>query len=612
MNGSIFTGRHGMLRGIISYRIGWLQMEYVFMLKKLWLYAERERWKIVVYYFLHIISILGELGQPFAFAMVINTLQKNSDSMIKEVVSWLLIYILCFFVFEVFHRSARFIERFVAFRCRKRFITSMYDHLQSLPLEWHSDNHSGAVIDRVNKAGNAINYFGESQSTYVSVFMKFWGPLIILWAISPVISIVTVISGLIVVVVTRKLYSLSVPEYRSQNDKLHKVATALHDYVSNIRTIIMLRLGKFAKMDIDSRLNRVLPHIAKENVITQIKCFITSLIVVSLDVGLIFYYIASQNQAGAVILIGSVTAIFQYSRQCMSSFQFYTGDYESVIHWKTDFEAVKPILDAKENLHVKEETQISKWNEINVQKLSYSYGEGNGSGQLKEVSLSLLRNRKIAFVGESGAGKSTMLNILRGLIPIKEGLLSVDGKDDFPISALANTTTLIPQEPEIFENSIRYNITMGMPTTEEEIESAIQIAGFSEIVERLPQGLESDVREKGVNLSGGEKQRLALARGIFSIRDSSIILLDEPTASVDPATEMAIFRRLLDHLSDRCVISVMHRLHLVKHFDYVYVFNKGKIVEEGTFDELCAANGEFNRLWNKYQAEETDDITLVP
>jgi ATP-binding cassette subfamily B protein len=585
-------------------------MEYIYMFKQLWFYADRERWKVVVYLFLHMISNLGELGQPFAFAMVINTLQKNDASVITGVIHWLLLYVLCFFVFEIFHRSGRFIERFVAFRSRKRNITSMYDHLQSLPLGWHSDNHSGAVIDRVNKGASALGNFGESQSTYISVFMKFWGPLIILWQISPVISIVSVISGLIVVLVTRKLYSLSVPEYRAQNNMLHKVATVLHDYVSNIRTIIMLRLGQFAKKDIEDRINLVLPHIARENVITHIKNFITGLIIVSLDVGMIFYYISFQKHAGALIMIGSVTAIFQYLRQCMSSFEFYTGDYESVIHWKTDFEAVEPILAEKAKILEKEEVRIDKWVKINVQKLNYSYGDGNE--HLKDISLSLVHNRKIAFVGESGAGKSTLLSVLRGLIPIPAGVLTIDDGRPIPISSLASTTTLIPQEPEIFENTIRYNITMGMPTSEKEIQSAMRIAGFSDVAERLPQGLESDVREKGVNLSGGEKQRLALARGIFSIRDSSIILLDEPTANVDPATEMTIFKRLLEHLSEKCVISVLHRLHLVRLFDHVYVLNRGKIVEEGSFDDLCNANGEFSRLWNKYQAQEdAEDITLV-
>ncbi len=577
-------------------------MEYVYMFKQLWFYAGRERWKVVIYLILHSISMLGELGKPYAFAMVINALQKNEPTVVDDVVKWLMFYVLCFFIFEIFHRSARFIERYVAFRNRKRFVTAMYDHLHSLPISWHSDNHSGAVIDRVNRAANAIHQFSEAQYVFVDFFMKFWGPLIILWTISPNISLITVASGLLLVLITKKLYSLSVPQYRAQNKQLHYVASALFDYISNIRTIIMLRLGHLARNDIEQRINRVFPHLAKENVITHIKCFISGLIMVLLDVGLIFYYIYDQIQADAVLMIGSVTLIFQYLHQSMSSFQFYTGGYESVIHWKTDFEAIKLISDEKIKTSEQKESSPENWSTLDIKSLSFSYGHGNH--QLTEISIRLEDNKKIAFVGESGAGKSTLLLLLRGLIPVQQGILTKDEDKNLSFYSLSSITTLLPQEPEIFENTVRYNITMGMPASDEELDSAIQDAGFSEVVEKLPKGLDSDIREKGVNLSGGQKQRLALARGIFSIRDSQIVLLDEPTSNVDPATEMLIFKRLFERLSGKCMVSVLHRLHLVRHFDYVYVFKQGKIVEEGTFDNLCNANGEFTRLWNTYLAEE--------
>lgn len=572
------------------------------MFKQLWFYADRERWKVVVYLFLHAISMLGELGKPYAFAMVINALQKNDPSVVHEVVQWLLFYVMCFFIFEIFHRSARFIERYVAFRNRKRFVTAMYDHLHALPIGWHTDNHSGSVIDRVNKAGNAIHRFSEEQCVYVDIFMKFWGPLIILWTISPTISLITVASGILIVVITKKLYDLSVPQYRAQNERLHHVAAALFDYISNIRTIIMLRLGHLARNDLEERMDHVFPHLATENLITHIKCFISGLIIVLLDVGLIFYYIYDQRQAGAIIMIGSVTLIFQYLHQCMSSFQFYTWGYESVIHWKTDFEAVNLILNEQSPTQEQQENRLKTWNKLDVESMNFSYG--NGQHQLTEISIRLEHGKRIAFVGESGAGKSTLLQLLRGLIPIQQGTLTKDDSESLPYSSLASITALLPQEPEIFENTVRYNITMGMPSSDEEIDSAIWAAGFRDVVDRLPNGLESDIREKGVNLSGGQKQRLALARGFFSIRDSSIVLLDEPTSNVDPATEMLIFKRLFERLAGKCVVSVLHRLHLVRYFDYVYVFKQGTIVEEGTFDDLCLANGEFTRLWTTYLAEE--------
>lgn len=574
------------------------------MFRQLWLYADRERWKVVVYLLLHAVSLLGELGQPFALSMIMSALQHNRSTMIDEVVRWVMLYVLCFAVFELFHRGARSIERFVSFRSRRRFVLAMYDHLQSLPLRWHADNHSGAVIDRVNKAADGLHRFCVSQYTYVAFFMKFWGPLIILWQISSAVSVITACSGALSVLITKRLYQWSVPEYRAQNDKFHEVAAALHDYIGNIRTVITLRLGTSAKQDLEARMDKAFPHIVKEHHITQVKCFAAASIFMLLEVGMVFYYIVSQQQAGYPIAIGSVTAIFFYIRQCVASFKFYTFDYEAAIHQKQDFEAVQPILQEAERGRKAEPWERGlhpQWQQLHIQSLDYSYG--NEQSKLHNVSLMLAKGRKIAFVGESGAGKSTMLQLLRGLLPPRQGRILTDEGMLLPMSSLAGITTLIPQEPEIFENTIRYNITMGMPASEQDIQSAIRMAGFGEVVDRLPSGLESDVREKGVTLSGGEKQRLALARGLFFVRDSSIVLLDEPTSNVDPAAEWCIFETLLRQWPDRCVVAVLHRLHLVQHFDYVYVFQKGTVVEEGTFAELCSRSGEFARLWHAYLAD---------
>lgn len=120
----------------------------------------------------HVLSMFGMLGQPYAFSKIVNALQINGNDLFHTVMKWLGVYFGCFCVFEVCHRSARYFERWVAFRNRKKFISSMYDHMQSLPLEWHAENHSGNVIDRVNRAANALQNFSESQSMYVSVALN--------------------------------------------------------------------------------------------------------------------------------------------------------------------------------------------------------------------------------------------------------------------------------------------------------------------------------------------------------------------------------------------------------------------------------------------------------
>ena len=177
------------------------------------------------------------------------------------------------------------------------------------------------------------------------------------------------------------------------------------------------------------------------------------------------------------------------------------------------------------------------------------------------ISARLERGKMIAFIGESGCGKSTTLALLRGVLTADSGDLWCD---NIPmpngLSHISNHCTLIPQEPEIFEGSVLFNITLGMEANDESIKKAIQLAHFETVLARLPRGLETNLAEKGVNLSGGEKQRLALARGLFFVEESEseIILLDEPTSSVDPGNEWLIYKAIKERYHNSCVISSLH------------------------------------------------------
>jgi ABC-type multidrug transport system fused ATPase/permease subunit len=183
--------------------------------------------------------------------------------------------------------------------------------------------------------------------------------------------------------------------------------------------------------------------------------------------------------------------------------------------------------------------------------------------------------------------------------------LTVDGRPYARLKSLMHLSTLIPQEPEIFDNAIEYNITAGITHRTEDVVDAARLAAFEEVVEALPHKYRTHINEKGVNLSGGQKQRLALARGIFAAADSSIILLDEPTSSVDPVNELKIYRNLFRHFASRCVISSVHRLHLLPMFDHIYVLDQGRVVEQGSFGDLLKSDGRLAGMWADYQVNTT-------
>ena len=190
-----------------------------------------------------------------------------------------------------------------------------------------------------------------------------------------------------------------------------------------------------------------------------------------------------------------------------------------------------------------------------------------------------------------------MLALLRGLYEPKPGYsVTVDGRS-CGLGSLNETTTLFPQEPEIFENTIEYNVTLGLPVGEAEVRRVCEVAHFATVLEELPRGLASGIQEKGVNLSGGQRQRLALARGILAAQDCDVVLLDEPTSSVDPKTELLIYEKMFRDFRDKAVVSALHRLHLLRLFDVIYVLDRGRVVARGTLDELLASSRHFQELW---------------
>ena len=243
-----------------------------------------------------------------------------------------------------------------------------------------------------------------------------------------------------------------------------------------------------------------------------------------------------------------------------------------------------------------------QWHGITIDHLIFQHEGGAGREEMfNRIQLTIKRGDKIALIGASGGGKSTLLNLLRGLYVADNVHLTIDAVTFRSLEPLQAITTLIPQDPEIFENTIEFNITMDVETAPEEIERVVKLAGFSDVLAKLPAGLKTDIREKGLNLSVGQKQRLALARGLFAARYSSLIMMDEPTSSVDLATEKEILSGVIANFSEAAMIVSLHRLHLLPKFDRIIMLTNGEIAASGTTDELLNNPGPVRDLWLAYQ-----------
>jgi ATP-binding cassette subfamily B protein len=224
---------------------------------------------------------------------------------------------------------------------------------------------------------------------------------------------------------------------------------------------------------------------------------------------------------------------------------------------------------------------------------------------LQDVDLHIPAGSTLAIVGPTGAGKSTLINLIGRLYEAPEGAVLVDGR---PVSlhrldALRRAIGYVPQETFLFSATLRENIALGAPAaTEEEIRKAAEIAGLADDVSGFPRGFDTLVGERGITLSGGQKQRAAIARAI--LRDPRILILDDALSSVDTVTEEKILRRLTAVMRERTTILISHRVSTVRHADQIVVLKDGRLVERGTHDELLARGGYYYDLYQKQLLEE--------
>lgn len=584
-----------------------MENHYGYLLKTAWKYAYGYRLKMVVAYVMFVCANVVAMSGPFVLALVLNEIQIGGEGLMMKVTWLLVLYASLDFWFWVFHGPARVMERTIAFYIVKNFNEHMFHMIAKLPLKWHKDHHSGNVISRVKKAYEALQQFANNGYEVIETIVRFVVALSAIFILLPKFGFLALGIGIGIVFVIFKFDAFLVRTLKEINEKTHIFESTFYDYVTNITTVITLRLEKLAKKATMQKMQQIFPVWRKNVVVNEVKWFAMSMCLALMGFTVLFTYIYQRVSVGETIMIGSLMALYQYTDKFIHTFFRLGWQYEQLVWHNTDIKTTDLIRNAYKRLSKEflEGVALGNWKRIQIKNLHFTYEDQKHKRHtLRNVNVNLEKGLKIAFVGESGSGKSTLMTLIRGLEDADKVKVEIGDQKFKSLRVLSDMVTLIPQDPEIFENTIKYNVTAGIRHKKDELDEVCRLARFDVVLPRLPKGLKTSIKEKGVNLSGGEKQRLALARGIFAAKDSQIILLDEPTSSVDTKNEIQIYKNLFKHFDDRCIIASVHRLNLLKMFDVIYVFENGRVVEKGDFKTLLKDGGLFKKMWEAYKKNE--------
>ncbi|HDK4749247.1 TPA: SAV1866 family putative multidrug efflux ABC transporter [Staphylococcus aureus] len=507
------------------------------------------------------------------------------------------------FIFVIVRPPVEFIRQYLAQWTSNKILydirKKLYNHLQALSARFYANNQVGQVISRV------INDVEQTKDFILTGLMNIWLDcitIIIALSIMFFLDVKLTLAALFIF----PFYILTVYVFfgrlrkltRERSQALAEVQGFLHERVQGISVVKSFAIEDNEAKNFDKKntnfLIRALKHtrwnaysFAAINTVTDIGPIIV------IGVGAYLAISGSITVGTLAAFVGYLELLFGPLRRLVASFTILTQSFASM---DRVFQLIDEDYDIKNGVGA-QPIEI-KQGRIDIDHVSFQYND-NEAPILKDINLSIEKGETVAFVGMSGGGKSTLINLIPRFYDVTSGQILIDGHNikDFLTGSLRNQIGLVQQDNILFSDTVKENILLGRPTaTDEEVVEAAKMANAHDFIMNLPQGYDTEVGERGVKLSGGQKQRLSIAR-IF-LNNPPILILDEATSALDLESE-SIIQEALDVLSkDRTTLIVAHRLSTITHADKIVVIENGHIVETGTHHELIAKQGAYEHLYS--------------
>ncbi|MFA5031729.1 MAG: ABC transporter ATP-binding protein [bacterium] len=472
-----------------------------------------------------------------------------------------------------------------------------FNHLVHMDYNFHTTNRTGSLISKLTRIGGAVEGMTDSiVFNFTPLFLQLTISILSLVYFNWISGVVTFITMIVFISYSFFIQRLQEKANVASNLAEDSERANISDVFTNIESVKCFGKESFVKnkyIEIsENTKEKTLRFWNYFRFLDSVQSLILGLGTFFLIYFTITDFIAGKCTTGTLVFVYSVFSslfgnLFGFVWG-IRSFYRSMADFESLFRFGKLENAIKDAPGAKE-------LEITK-GAIEFKNVNFKYGERT---ILKDFNLKVPKKKKIALVGHSGAGKTTVVKLLYRLYDINSGEITIDGTNINSVKqeSLRDEMSIVPQECVLFNDTIYNNIKFSKPdATREEVMKAIGFAQLDKIIQGFPKKEDTIVGERGVKLSGGEKQRVSIARAILA--DKKILILDEATSSLDSETEYEIQKDLKNLLKGRTSVVIAHRLSTIMSADEIIVIEKGKVVQKGTHTELIKQEGSYKKLWN--------------
>ena len=576
-------------------------------LKRIFPYIWEYRGRVLIALLSLVLSKVAIVGIPLVFKEIIDILDKIDKSAVVVPISLFLLYGVLRLSGSLFNEVRDAVFARVRYRAMRRLSNKVLTHLHKLSLRYHLERRTGNVVRDLERGTSSISQIlNYLVFNIVPTFAEFiLVAFILLGRYEAKFALITFATVAIYIV-----FTLLVTEWRmhfrhTMNSLDSESNGQAVDSLINYETVKYFNNEAFEVQRYDSTLSKWENAAVKSQTSMSILNFGQGAIIA---VGLTFIMIyAGQGVVDGKMSLGDLVLINTMMLQLFMPLSFLGIIYRMLKHTLADMDMVFKLLD--EDLEIKDSKNAKKLKhiqgEITFDHVDFSYQDDRKI--LHDISFTVKPGQKLAIVGHSGSGKSTLARLLYRFYNVSSGRILYDNQDISQVTqeSLRQAIGIVPQDTVLFNESILYNIEYAKPgATREEVIHAAELANIHEFIESLPDGYDTAVGERGLKLSGGEKQRLAIARVI--LKASPILIFDEATSSLDSKSEKIILESLSSVAQTHTTLVIAHRLSTITDSDQILVMDKGRIVESGTHQSLLAKSNLYADMW-ALQLQESDE-----